>query len=448
MKAEIFILFIIISLKGIAQPDWQSIKDTTMPYVAISNEYSKPFRQPLSVGGWEDGVFITRDGLNLYCIYLPVDFFSFTFSGNSDQTNFSPYKRGPTLGMDLITNPVGADEWLQGDILYSHRNSLTDSFRLWTLSNLARPVWTEGAVQMIQKNDSIADLFVYTSNETFPYKGDILLIKDAKLNPLGVGSVLPAPVTTEYKEDNPHIERLDSVNLVLFFDSDEKNDGVGKLDIWYSTSSDNGITWINPLQVSSINTTSDEQQPHLFKQNDSDWYLYYTGTNPITSKVEIYRAKQSITGDWNSWINKELVIGAGNALAVGEPSLTKDGDISFVVIYEASDGTSSDKFDADPWFLPKLKPVSQNDNKYFNKDINLSIFPNPLKDNAVVTIDIINGTDYQLAILNIYGQEVKKISSIKTDKIYIHREDLLSGLYFIKLTNSNKLVGIKKLIIE
>ena len=38
---------------------------------------------------------------------------------------------------------------------------------------------------------------------------------------------------------------------------------------------------------------------------------------------------------------------------VGEPTLTSNGDISFVVIYARPNPTAFDNFDADVWYLPK-----------------------------------------------------------------------------------------------
>ena len=43
-------------------------------------EYDTPYRQPLSTMGWEDGIYISRDGNNLYCIYAPGDLLSWTLN--------------------------------------------------------------------------------------------------------------------------------------------------------------------------------------------------------------------------------------------------------------------------------------------------------------------------------------------------------------------------------
>lgn len=343
-------------------PDWEEIKRRAMPFVALPDEFGTPYKLPIAVGGWEDGLYITRDGLDLYCIYLPVDVFSFFFLGDGDISNFSAYsayRRGPTFGMDLRTNPIGAPEWLHGDILHTHRTSVDEPFPEWHLSNLARPVWSEGAVQTIMKDGSTADIFAYTSNHNSSAEidnVDILVFRNSSRDPSGIGEPLPAPVTTsDYKEDNPHFERLDSQNLVLFYDSNRPG-GAGSLDIWYSTSSDDGATWAQPQPVTTINTELEQQQPHLFQDASGRWYLYYANEDSRTRKLEVWRVRLSKLGNWDSWTEHELVIGVGNTFTLGEPTLTKNGDIAFVVVYDAGEqATATDRFDADPWFLPRKK---------------------------------------------------------------------------------------------
>jgi len=155
----------------------------------------------------------------------------------------------------------------------------------------------------------------------------------------------------EKNEDNPDLEMIDASNFVLFFDSDNYTGNIGSHDIWYMTSSDGGTTWSVPTNVSSVNTTAQEHQPHLFKSG-SDWYLYYSAPH-TDGKLAIFREKQTTANDWNSWGVKELVISAGNTAGVGEPTLTANGDLSFVVVYDKGDADAYDRYEADPWFLPK-----------------------------------------------------------------------------------------------
>ena len=148
-----------------AQPDWPAIKAATAPIVALPNEYGTPFQQPLAVGGWEDGLYISREGLHLYCFYTPIDFWSFTDNGG-EVSNFTPFRWEPDFGMDLVTNQFGFSEWLHSDILTATRNSVDEPFKTWQLSNLARPEHWEGAPYTLMANDTLVDIFAFTSDDT------------------------------------------------------------------------------------------------------------------------------------------------------------------------------------------------------------------------------------------------------------------------------------------
>jgi hypothetical protein len=166
---------------------------------------------------------------------------------------------------------------------------------------------------------------------------------------------LPANVDeTAFHQDNPHIERWNPSNasdIVLFYESDNKTGGAGGHDIWYSTSTDGGTTWTNPGNVTTVNSANDDIQPHLY-YDGSVWWLYWATTNPADGKLGIYRAQQGTVGNWDSWGAKQLVVSAGTTDGVGEPTLTSHGDLSFVVVYSNPNGTSTDTYDADPWYLP------------------------------------------------------------------------------------------------
>ena len=443
-----------------AQPDWDSIKANAVPFVALPNEYETPVKLPLAVGGWEDGLYITRDGLHLYCIYLPADVFSFLYVGDGDISNFSPYRRGPTFGMDLTTNPAGASEWLHGDILYTHRTSVDEPFPEWQLSNLARPVFSEGAVQIVMKNDSTADIFVYTSNhDMVPGKDnvDILMFRDSSLNPSGVGEFLPPPVRTEDQDTNPHIERLDASNLVLFYDSGDRPNA--DVDMWFSTSADDGATWSQPKPVTSLNTELDEQMPHLFPGDAGQWWLYFMGEDSTSMKSGIYRARLGTNGDWNSWTDQELVIGVGNTFAVGEPTLTRDGDIAFVVIYEATDGTATDKYDADPWFMPRKSPptsVGGGPSHVPDSFELLQNYPNPFNPTTTIRYQLPQAGRVVLTIYNLFGQPLRVLvnqgqSAGEHAVVWDGRNQaavpVASGMYFYSLRVGETLVATRKALL-
>lgn len=337
---------------------WPAIRSQAAPQVVLTTVFGAPYPQPIANDGWEDGLFISRDGLHLYAMYAPCDLISFSLV-DFDQRQAASFLRGPTLGMDLTTSPpgTGATTWLQSDVIHATRASASEPFSPWRLSSMATPIYGEGAVvAQGPSGGGTWDLFAYTSSQRAPdYRLHICLRRGVPYDPTDGGpAFLPAPVTTSATEDNPHIERMDAANLVLFFDSPDRPGGSGQRDLWFSTSADDGATWAVPAPVTSLNTAAEEMQPHLFRSSAGALWLYYAATNPADGRLGIYRASQSTAGDWNSWTGPELVVGAGNTLGVGEPTLTANGDISFVAVIGDPNGTPTDGYDCDPWFLPRL----------------------------------------------------------------------------------------------
>jgi hypothetical protein len=326
---------------------WDKIKNYATPQVALDG-YGTPYKQELATMGWEDGVEISKDGLHLYCTYAPGDLLSWTIN-SADPSKFTPYLRGPTFGMDLASNPAGVSSWIQSDILIASRVSTNEPFTTWTLSNMARPAFSEGAPDPFNNSGVI-----FTSNDKDPtFDTDIWQI-DGYPNPSGVGHMLANFPNTAQTEDNPHLERLSDQSLVLFFDSDNYPGNLGSNDIWYSVSNDNADSWSIPTNVSSINTTAREHQPYLYKDSVGNWFLFFSAYHS-DGKLAIFCTKQQVANNWDSWGPRQLVISAGNTAGLGEPSLTQNGDLSFVAVYENKEGSQYDRYDSDPWFLPLKK---------------------------------------------------------------------------------------------
>ncbi|HOF33271.1 MAG TPA: hypothetical protein PK624_04660 [Spirochaetota bacterium] len=331
---------------------WTNIKENAAVVNELPSEFYSPFMQNLSTMGWEDGIHISRDGLDLYCVYVPGDMLSFSLAG-LDPDQFGPYLRGPLYGMDLVSNPAGRTSWIHGDVLYSHRNSLSERFSNWTNSGVSKSVFSEGAPFSYRKSGAVLEKFVFTSNnKPTTYDLDIWSVDNTGLNPSGSGAPLANFPHSDYTEDNPDMENVGSNTIVLMFDSNDYPGGLGSHDIYYSISNDNGASWSAVDNLSTVNTASQEHQPHLYRDSSGDYFLYFSATN-IDGKLAVFRVKQQNPGDWNSWGSRQLVVSAGNTAGVGEPTLTDNGDLSFVVVYENSDGGNSDRYDADPWYMPK-----------------------------------------------------------------------------------------------
>lgn len=360
-KVKIYILVLFLSQFYSCEKD--KIVDSTDVKKEITlvnnlpDEYKNPQSLPLHTLAWEDGTFITKDGLDLYCIYLPADLISFANNG-ANQNNANLYLRGNPLDMDIVSNPVGTKNWIHGDIYHSSRISINDEFTSWRSVNIAIPVFNEGAPQGINLPNGRFDFFVYMKqNESDPYDNNLWYQKNVDRNLTATGEVFPAQINSRYNEDNPHIERLSSDTLVLFFERENHPQNLSDFNIWYSISYDNGLAWQESLNVGTINNFGDKNaehiQPHLFFDTQvNNWYLYFTTSYYNgDGKLAIYR---SLKGNgWNDWQEPELVLSSGNAVGIGEPSLSENGDLYFVVVSENSDGTMYDRYDCDPWLIKK-----------------------------------------------------------------------------------------------
>jgi hypothetical protein len=341
---------------GTASPgSWATTKAAAAPVNELASEYQAPVAQPLANLAWEDGIYITRDGLSLYAYYEPMDYLTVVTHAVTPDV-FYEYERGNLIGQDFSNPENEPHPWIHADVAVAQRASVSDAFCHWSLSELAGKYYNLGGpVGVLDATDaSMFDLFAYTDDSSG--SGRLGLLRNVGRDLAPAGTPFPANISaTGTKQDNPHIERYDAADpnqIVLFFSSDAGG-AAGSTNIWYATSSDGAMTWTDPVSVSTVNTSTSQDQPHLYNDG-TQWWLYFTTLNPSDSKPGIFRAAQGTPGDWNSWQTKQLVVSAGNTGGVGEPTLTAAGDLSFAVITQnTTGGTTTDQFDADPWLMKK-----------------------------------------------------------------------------------------------
>lgn len=416
-----------------AQPNWMAIKNNATFEVADTT-YAAPYIQPLNVGGWEDGLYITRDGRHLFSTYLPMDVFSWLgdFALNPICFNFQPYFRPPLLDIDTVTNVFGCPNYIHSDIIRATRQNPGIPFSTWQPSNLAKPFSFDGGAHGVLKNADTFDVFVFTRDGVGTQSTDLMFMKNVPVNPSQSTGV---PIlSTPAQEDNPHIERLNDSTLVLLFDRARY--------MYYSLSTNNGTTWQTPVQITQVlnDQAPYDVQPHLWNDGQ-DWWVYFCADSP-GGKRGIYKSKQYTANDWNSWGPKELVIesgeiigGSGTIFGIGEPTLTQWGDLSFVVVYgNTNSPDSTDVFDCDPWLLPKKgSPLAKA--QHLARNFQLSVFPNP-------TTQILNVTfpqgmaQQEIWIYNPLGEKVRTVPFDQSRSFPI--SDLRPGVYFVKAAFQNR----------
>ena len=434
-----FICFNVLVVQS--QPDWTAIKNNAT-FIVDDTSYNAPFIQPLNVGGWEDGLYITRDGRHLYSTYLPVDVFSWLYDLmlNPVCFNFSPYFRPPLLDIDTITNIWNCPNFMQSDIIISSRNNVNQDFVTWQSSNLQKSFSFDGGAQGVMKNVDTFDVFVFTRDGTGNQGVDIMFMKNVPINP-SQNSAIPIFVT-DGAEDNPHIERLNDSSLIILFDRDRY--------MYYSLSADNGASWQEPILITQVlnDQAPYDVQPHLWSDG-TDWWAYFCADNP-SGRRSIYKSKQLISGNWDSWSSKEIVIepgeisgGYGTIFGIGEPTLTQWGDISFVVIYgDLNSPDTTDMFDCDPWFLPKKSsPVSIK--KMENSTFNVEVFPNPSETSLYIRFD-----KFASYNLKIFGLDGRVVIQAKSNSAYYTMDVsvLEKGLYLLKISDGNRSKVVKVVV--
>ncbi|MFM7216577.1 MAG: T9SS type A sorting domain-containing protein, partial [Bacteroidota bacterium] len=77
---------------------------------------------------------------------------------------------------------------------------------------------------------------------------------------------------------------------------------------------------------------------------------------------------------------------------------------------------------------------------------NISLYPNPFSTETTLWTDkrLNNAT---LIVDNIFGQTVAQIININGQTVTLHRDNLPNGLYFVRLTQNNKIIATNKLVI-
>jgi hypothetical protein len=74
------------------------------------------------------------------------------------------------------------------------------------------------------------------------------------------------------------------------------------------------------------------------------------------------------------------------------------------------------------------------------------VYPNPFSEQTTLQSDYFlkNAT---MTVCNMQGQVVKEIKNISDQTFTLFRDNLPSGLYFIQMTEENKIITADKLVI-
>ncbi len=76
----------------------------------------------------------------------------------------------------------------------------------------------------------------------------------------------------------------------------------------------------------------------------------------------------------------------------------------------------------------------------------ISVYPNPFSSQTTLQTDKLLKSA-TLTVYNLYGQTVKQMNNLSGQTITLQRDNLPSGLYFVRLTQDNKIITEDKLVI-
>jgi hypothetical protein len=85
---------------------------------------------------------------------------------------------------------------------------------------------------------------------------------------------------------------------------------------------------------------------------------------------------------------------------------------------------------------------------YGCQDNEMSIYPNPAKDNFTIVLNQIQNEDGYVSIFSTNGEVIKNQLFFETNAINIEVKDIPSGLYIVKVALKNEKTLFKKVLIQ
>lgn len=273
--------------------------------------------------------------------------------------------------------------------------------------------------------------------------------------------VLQVGVSTEWDNgflEGPSVIKDAGIYKMWYCGYDAVVDGNGtdgRANLGYATSPD-GINWTkyasNPILTTGINTWDSihVQDPHVIKEG-AIYYMWYGGGASDTYYDQQVGFATSPDGiNWTkSSANPVLTRGSTGTwddTLSSFPSVLNDGGI-YKMWYT---GRDVDPIPASVslnyyWELGyATAPITSI--VYLENKNAIAIFPNPFSTETILKTDnpLHNAT---FTVYNIYGQTVKQINNISGQTFSFNRDNLISGIYFIELTQDSKTITTTKLII-
>lgn len=283
--------------------EWNQFKPTAFAALAVADSWHCPelLSGALNSIGWEDSASISPDGTYLEFSYFRGDLLNFL----GDPSNYALYQRGPDRGVNpQYTIDAFHVDLQNGDTCAPEKLSISADI-----------------VSEAGMHRSVDGHFSYSKNSLAALDDIDLYVDDVRL-PNNVNEA-------GADEADPHYLAGE-----LYFWQTTASDSEYK--IWRTKELGNGIWTDKELLGSPINLPgSDSHQPHLTPTGD----LYFTSNRDGLTKIFVSQRL-----DDNVWATPQEVLAPTTSnfegvIAVGEPTLTADGEwLYFVVIFRDQDG--------------------------------------------------------------------------------------------------------------
>ena len=263
-----------------------------------SPEWSAPVRvAEINTTGWEDGAYIDANNKTIYFTYINIDLFKLPAQVVS----------GPTRDSGLCAPVCG--NFPRPDVFFSTR----DDNGKWQ-KPIPHPLTIKfpvGGIVFSSKNKAYFNQEKNQENKTELYYAE-------RINKEWQAPVSLTALNSDYKDSDPHVMPNDEE---IFFWSDRPANYKGD-NIYYSKKVNQ--KWGKPVLLPGpINSNSNDMQPFVHGK-----YLYFSSDRE--GKMKIFRTAFSD----GKWSEPSIVI--ESSVAVGEPTLTKDGRyLYFIQIFKA-----------------------------------------------------------------------------------------------------------------
>jgi len=189
-----------------------------------------------------------------------------------------------------------------------------------------------------------------------------------------------------------------------------------------------------------LNSSGYARSKFSFSQHPSTIAAYVKSafSTVDTIKIQIFVYSGNSIVDYGDWTN---TISIPNWTLVNIPVSTSFSLVDSLEILITCGNQTGTSLSVDELSYSLTSGINES-----NQSNNSNIFPNPFSKQATLQTDnfLINAT---LTIDNYLGQTVRQIKNISGQTIILHCENLISGLYFIRLTEDNKVITADKLVI-